>query len=73
MSIAIITGSAGLIGSEAAYYFSKRGFEIIGIDNDMRQVFFGPDASTIWQRERLNKRSVLHITIAIWMYAIASE
>ena len=55
MSVAIITGSAGLIGSEASVFFAEQGFEIIGIDNDMRQVFFGSEASTLWQRERLQK------------------
>ncbi len=53
MSVAIITGSAGLIGSEAACYFAESGLEIVGIDNNMRQVFFGEDASTLWQRDRL--------------------
>jgi len=53
MSIAIITGSAGLIGSEASQAFAKQGLEIIGIDNDMRRVFFGEEASTIWNRQRL--------------------
>jgi CDP-paratose 2-epimerase len=53
MSIAIITGSAGLVGSEAAFYFAEAGMEIVGVDNNMRQVFFGEDASTLWQRERL--------------------
>jgi|GEM_PF-3187323 len=55
MSIAIITGSAGLIGSEAARYFAQRGLSVIGIDNDMRAQFFGNDASTQWQRESLKK------------------
>ncbi len=53
MSIAIITGSTGLIGSEACRYFAARGLTIIGIDNDMRRVFFGNDASTRWQRSEL--------------------
>ncbi|MGC2530526.1 MAG: NAD-dependent epimerase/dehydratase family protein [Candidatus Acidiferrum sp.] len=53
MSVAIITGSAGLVGSEAAAYFAERGLEIVGIDNDMRAEFFGPAASTRWVRERL--------------------
>jgi len=53
MSVAIITGSAGLIGSEAARYFAARGLEIVGIDNDLRRVFFGDDASTVWNRQRL--------------------
>jgi len=54
MSVAIITGSAGLIGSEAAIYFANQGMEIVGIDNDMRRYFFGDEASTLWNRERLN-------------------
>jgi CDP-paratose 2-epimerase len=53
MSIAIITGSAGLIGSEAVRFFSQLGMQIIGIDNDMRKVFFGEEASTEWNRKRL--------------------
>ena len=55
MSIVIITGSAGLIGSEATAFFAKQGFDVVGIDNDMRRVFFGEDASTTWNRQRLEK------------------
>ncbi len=55
MSIVIITGSAGLIGSEATTFFAEQGFDIVGIDNDMRRVFFGEDASTTWNRQRLEK------------------
>ena len=55
MSVAIITGSAGLIGSESARFFSDRGFDVVGIDNDMRRYFFGVEASTAWNRERLKK------------------
>jgi CDP-paratose 2-epimerase len=53
MSVAIITGSAGLIGSEAVRYFAHLGLHIVGIDNDMRKFFFGEDASTEWNRKRL--------------------
>jgi len=53
MTIALITGSAGLIGAEAVRFFADRGFDIIGIDNDMRSVFFGPGASTEWSRKQL--------------------
>jgi CDP-paratose 2-epimerase len=53
MSVAIITGSAGLIGSEAATYFAGEGLDIVGIDNDMRKQFFGEEASTAWSKERL--------------------
>lgn len=44
--IAIITGAAGLIGSEATKFFSEQGFHVVGIDNDMRRYFFGDGAST---------------------------
>jgi CDP-paratose 2-epimerase len=53
MSIAIITGSAGLVGSEAVRHFAALGLDVIGIDNDMRRVFFGKDASTQWMRDLL--------------------
>ena len=53
MSIVLITGSAGLIGSEATRFFHERGFDIVGVDNNMRQYFFGEDGSTTWNREQL--------------------
>ncbi|MBO9700882.1 MAG: NAD-dependent epimerase/dehydratase family protein [Sporocytophaga sp.] len=53
MDIAVITGSAGLIGSEAVSFFSDKFDLIVGIDNDMRQYFFGKNASTNWNRQRL--------------------
>ncbi len=53
MSIIIVTGSAGLIGSESVRFFCERGFTVVGIDNNMRQVFFGENASTEWNRDRL--------------------
>ncbi|HEX6188085.1 MAG TPA: NAD-dependent epimerase/dehydratase family protein [Pyrinomonadaceae bacterium] len=49
----VITGSAGLIGSEAARFFAAKGYRIVGIDNDMRAKFFGPEASTRWNLARL--------------------
>lgn len=55
MSVALITGSAGLIGSEAVGYFAEQGFDIVGIDNDMRRQFFGDDATTRPSRERLQQ------------------
>lgn len=55
MSIAIITGSAGLIGSEASRRFAREGYQIVGIDNDMRRTFFGDEASTSWNRNRLEE------------------
>jgi CDP-paratose 2-epimerase len=53
MSAVLITGSAGLIGSEAAQFYCRRGHLVIGIDNDMRSHFFGPEASTRWKRDLL--------------------
>jgi CDP-paratose 2-epimerase len=53
MSVAIVTGSAGLIGSETCKRFHAEGFDVVGIDNDMRAKFFGPDASTTPTRQRL--------------------
>jgi CDP-paratose 2-epimerase len=53
MTIAIITGSAGLIGAEAAQFFANKGLDVVGIDNDMRSQFFGEEASTAWSRQRL--------------------
>jgi len=53
MSIAIVTGSAGLIGSEACKKFHAEGFDVVGIDNDMRARFFGPQASTARSRRQL--------------------
>jgi len=53
MSIAIVTGSAGLIGSEAVRMFAAKGMDVIGVDNGMRSYFFGQEASTAWNRDRL--------------------
>ena len=50
---ALITGSAGLIGSEAARFFAKKGYLVVGVDNDMRKYFFGDEASTSWNRAKL--------------------
>jgi CDP-paratose 2-epimerase len=46
MATAVITGSGGLIGSESVRFFAQQGFDVTGIDNDMRAAFFGPEAST---------------------------
>ena len=53
MSTVIITGSAGLIGSQSVHFFAGLGFNVVGIDNDMRAVFFGETASTDWNRQLL--------------------
>lgn len=55
MKKVLITGSAGLIGSESVKFFCKKDFEVFGIDNDMRSYFFGKEASTSWNRKKLQK------------------
>ena len=55
MKIAVISGSSGLIGSEAVRFFAKKNLKVVGIDNDLRKYFFGPEASTTWNTEVLEK------------------
>jgi len=56
MNIALITGSAGLIGSESVGFFSDKFDLVIGIDNNLRQYFFGADGNTEWNRNRLSEQ-----------------
>ena len=49
----LITGSSGLIGSEAVAFFDQRGWEVFGVDNNMRADFFGSDGDTTWNLKRL--------------------
>lgn len=56
MKIALITGSGGLIGSEAVSFFADKFDLILGIDNNLRQYFFGKEASTDWNRNRLAEK-----------------
>ncbi len=53
MATAIVTGSGGLIGSESVRFLVEAGWDVIGIENDMRASFFGPEASTAATTERL--------------------
>ena len=53
MNTILITGAAGLVGSEAVRFFCEKGFDVVGIDNDMRKYFFGEDASTRWALDEL--------------------
>lgn len=65
---ALVTGSAGLIGSEAAKFFAEKGFEVVGIDNNMRSYFFGKEASTEWNRKKIEsqlKSAYTHYTTDI--------
>jgi CDP-paratose 2-epimerase len=52
---ALITGSCGLIGSEVSSYLAREGFQIFGIDNNQRAVFFGPEGDTSWTLQRLHR------------------
>lgn len=52
----LVTGSAGLIGSESVKFFAEKDFEITGIDNNMREYFFGKEASTSWNRKLLEEK-----------------
>ena len=54
-SVVVITGSAGLIGSEAVRHFAALGMDVVGVDNDMRGYFFGADGSTQWNLQKLVK------------------
>src|SRR5690242_15452751 len=68
MSVAVVTGSAGLIGSDTVQFFCQLGFDVVGIDNDMRRTFFGAEASTDWNRHLLEQRfpqQYRHATIDI--------
>jgi CDP-paratose 2-epimerase len=67
MSVAIISGSAGLVGSETVAYFAAKGMDVVGIDNGMRKEFFGEEASTAWVRDRLKReiRSYTHHDVDI--------
>ena len=60
----LVTGSCGLIGSEVCAYFHRKGFRIVGIDNNQRAVFFGPEGDTRWSRERLI-RELRYYTTAV--------
>ena len=52
MSVVLITGSSGLVGSESVNFFCDKGFEVVGIDNDLRKFFFGNKASSYQYSEK---------------------
>jgi len=54
-SAVVVTGSSGLIGSESVRFFHDKGFDVYGIDNNMRRYFFGPDGSVEWNTARLTR------------------
>lgn len=53
----LVTGSSGLIGSEAVIHFDRQGSEVLGIDNNMRADFFGPKGDTMWNLSRLQQET----------------
>ena len=57
MSVVIITGSSGLVGSEAVNFFCDKGFDVIGIDNNLRKFFFGEKSSTHKIGNKIKKRN----------------
>lgn len=65
--VVLITGSAGLIGSASVRFFSKKGFKVLGVDNDARKYFFGPRASTAWNKRKLEKeiKDFTHLNVDI--------
>ena len=67
MPTAIVTGSSGLVGSEAAKFLHNKGLDVIGIDNNSRERFFGPDGSTYWQRDAMkcSMRRYRHVELDI--------
>lgn len=67
MKTVIITGSSGLIGSEAVQYYDNQGYRVIGVDNNMRREFFGPKGDTTWNLARLQEatRNFQHVGLDI--------
>jgi CDP-paratose 2-epimerase len=55
MKTLLVTGSCGLIGSEVAAYFARLGWRVVGVDNNFRAVFFGPEGDTRWTLQRLRE------------------
>lgn len=75
MSVVIVTGSGGLIGSRAVAHFAAEADVIIGIDNNMREEFFGPEASTDWVVKDLTNRfeNYRHLAVDIRDNAAIAE
>lgn len=63
MALAVVTGSGGLIGSETVAFFANLGFDVVGIDNDMRRQFFGDEASTAWNQDSLRMKYPTRYTL----------
>src|SRR5689334_13076957 len=63
----LVTGSSGLIGSEAVAHFDGQGHDVVGVDNNMRREFFGAAGDTLWNLERLKveTRRFMHVALDI--------
>src|SRR5215471_13956590 len=61
----LVTGSSGLIGSEAVAHFDQQGHEVVGVDNNMRREFFGPAGDTLWNLERLKGATTRFTHVAL--------
>jgi len=57
MKVALVTGSSGLIGSDAVTWLDRRGWRVHGVDNNMRRTFFGDHGDTTWNLERLRRET----------------
>ncbi len=70
MALVLITGSCGLVGSESSTFFAKKGFEVLGIDNNLRKSFFGKDGDVSWVRDKLKQKikSYKHFNLDIRNY-----
>jgi len=70
MKIALITGSCGLVGSESSIFFAKKGFKVLGVDNNFRKFFFGKDGDISWVKRKLQKdiKNYKHYQIDIRNY-----
>lgn len=67
MSVAIVTGSSGLVGSETVKFLHQQGMDVVGIDNNMRSYFFGSDGSTDWNAKSLTQslKRYTHLSLDI--------
>ena len=70
MALVLITGSCGLVGSESSTFFSQKGFDILGIDNNSRKSFFGKDGDISWIKKKMinNIKNYKHFNLDITNY-----
>jgi CDP-paratose 2-epimerase len=75
MSLALVTGSNGLVGSEAAFFLLDKGFDVIGIDNNQRSFFFGKDSGTTWIKKKLvnYSKNYNHFVVNIVNYSLLEK